>query len=325
MNKWDKKFIIMLIALGIIAFFIGPIRFLFVDTTQLQAESLDRAGSLVRLLAASNQEAFSQEQEVLYTTDAVRGELGVEEAFITDNQGMVLAPAEYFGMQAQKIKDFRNFYLEKAGDNLRAYDLGKNHYFLTYPIFNSLETYRGIQEIKKGVAYISYNTSASLNRVHVRYLEAIRFLVLMILCLWGLFYLQKRWTLSYVDEATKNAVKESEKNETTAPESHNLTANFWEKLEQLGLGTYLVLDDKRAIVSHQGAVEKKLKCSLEKGGHLLECLSDSPYFQDMLDAVVALGKEPTNYDATSTDGALKIKGTSVEGEGARAYYLIALD
>jgi hypothetical protein len=325
MNKWDKKFIIVLVAVGVIAFLIGPVRFLFVDTTQLQAESLDRAGSLVRLLAASNQEAFSQGQEVLYSTDAVRGELGVDEAFITDNQGMVLAPAEYFGMPAQKIAGFRNFYLEKAGDNIRAYDLGKHHYFLTYPIFNSLETYKGIQEIKKGVAFISYNTSASLNRVHTRYLEAIRFAILMILCLWGLFYLEKRWTVSYIDEATKNALQENEPVHTTTPESNNLTTNFWDKLEKLGLGTYLVLDDNRAIVSHQGAAEQKLKCELKKGGHLLEYLSDSPYFQDMLDAVVALGKEPASYDATSTDGALKIKATAIEGEGNRPYYLIALN
>lgn len=342
--EWNVKLLYLLGLTGIIILFIGPLNFIFRSSLQLQTESLDRGRTLVRLLAASNQEAFSENQEVLYSTEAVRGEVGVVGAFISDASGMILAPADNFGGQVQKTKDFDERYLTQSSDSLKVYDAGGGVFFLTYPILNSEETYKGLEDIKKGIAYIKYDTNFSLNRLESKTVAVMKFIILTILCGWGFYFLQKRWTLYPMLKAT-NALKEGEllrevtkirfteldnllsqikihlqKKPAEASRDNNKTVDFWKQLQPLTIGDFLVLNSNKVLLLKQGSIGKVLETSLTNGEHILEGMGKSPHLNDLMQLILDIENKKDTAKVELKNG-YSLKGIQVK-EKMENYFVI---
>lgn len=350
--EWNMKILLLLGAIGLIVFILGPIHYMFGDTVKLQTESLDRGRTLVKLLAASNQEAFSENQEVLYSTDVVKSEAGVVGAYISDADGMILSPVDFFGRPISDLKNLNSVYLEKSGDDLRVYNLKDGVYFLTYPIFNTEETYKGINKIKKGVAYLRYDTKASLNSGGYRYFGIIKFVLFMFLVMWGAYYLLKRWTLLPISKATelceegnanglteniagikfsevaglaKAALKISgQKNISFATQNKTVTgAEILSRIQSFSANDYIVLDSQKMIVSVQGDVEKKFGCTLKAGDHILDSMSDYPHIEELMNIIV----EAERDGKTSRQVSLKdyvLKGSFIE-EGNDNFFVISAE
>ncbi|MFH1653384.1 MAG: hypothetical protein ABIE74_04935 [Pseudomonadota bacterium] len=344
---WNKKILIILIGAISILYLLGPVHLLFRDITQLEAESLDRGKTLVRLLAASNQEAFGQDQEVLFSVDSAKGEVGVEEIFVTDNEGMILSPVELFGQQIQSRPRMDKVFSASA-DKLKAFDIGGGEYYLTYPIFNSEETFKGITEIRKGLAIIKYDARGSLNRAGFQVVEVIKLFIISVLMVWGLYYLLRRWTifpLSYAlhsfDESGKlnlsgkmkfaefellvDKINASKPILPDSPQSNQtdlrkVNDGFWEMLKELNMGDFLIVDTQKRVVATSGNINGKLGARVESGRHLLEGLGDSPFMKDILDLIVVMENKAEPREVNLKDGT-KLRAQTLK-LNSHPYYMV---
>ncbi len=341
--EWKTKVLALIVAFAALMFIVGPVQFLFRDTVQLQAESLDRGRALVRLLAASNQEAFSQNQEVLYSTDAVRGEVGVLDAYVTDADGAIVSPAEYFGKRASDIEELSGASGTTLGADIAVRNRGGGSYILEYPIRVMTETYKGLKAVTKGRAFVLFDARSGLNRMGYQFLEAIKFSLLLVLVAWGAFALLKRWTLTPIRYAAEGVPEHEdgiaagghitfselkpllESKGRDAPKARRKTmkqpataaAGLRERLSSLVQEPMIILNGKKEIAMTQAAMQKLLGCTLAEGEHLLEALSESPYFGDVMQLVVDVEEGNKDCSRRSADGSLAFSGTSVVSEGER--------
>lgn len=318
-GTWEKKMLTLLIALGVFVLFAGPISLLSRDSLQLQTESLDRGRALVKLLAASNQQAFIQEQEVLYSIDSVKSEAGVRGAYVADDDGIIVSPVNLFGKEVGDVKNFKQVYFTGSGNELKVYEIGSGKYFLTYPIFVSEESAKGIENVKKGVACLHYDARASLNRVSHRIIEILRFMILLSFAMWGVFILLKRWTLLPILKAGEIVQAPLTKEAAVQGKGYDLK-KVWEKLGSVNAGDFVVLDSKKNLIEALGSVDQALKCSLSRGQHLLEALNDSPYLKDVLNLLVQIDRDKESAAELKLPNGVTLKAVYLDMD--EGYYIL---
>src|SRR3989338_7884718 len=102
---WSERVIVLIGVAGLLLFIFGPYSLLYRKTHLISYEAHKRGEALVHLLAAGNQAAFAANESVLYSVDAVSRERGVNDAVVTDLEGIILSPLERFGKTLDKVKN----------------------------------------------------------------------------------------------------------------------------------------------------------------------------------------------------------------------------
>ena len=347
---WTTKVWGILTLFAVLFYLAGPVHFVFRDAVQIQAEALDRGKTLVRLLAAANEEAFSRDQEVLFSTDAVRHEVGVRKALVVDTAGVIVAPSDSFGTKLTEIEGFERESPSGARAEVTVRDTGSGVYLLTYPITVMSETDGGIQAVAKGTAYISFDARSSLNRVGYQFVEAIKYGLLLALAAWGVYLLLSRWTL-----VPMRAAVERIHSPHAAPKAHTAPMTFAEldplvalaevavvdsaatagahrddlslvgsALERRASDDVIVLDARGRIALCLGNATARLGARCAPGTHIVEALMGTPYLREMTALALTTEGGETVRTIQSEDECLTLTAEHLEADGAVRYTIVTL-
>jgi hypothetical protein len=335
---WRVKLIAVLGLAFLVLFLAGPVGIASHFSERLRAESLERGMALVEMLAATNAQAFKDQQDVLFSTASVSAQAGVQGAYVSDADGMIVAPVELYGKRVDAIAGMNASLHERAGEGLRVYRMKGGDYVLTYPVVNYVEQAGGFDRLVNGVAYLRYDADAY--GWWYAPAEVLKFVVIAILVGWGCYVLLRRWTLwplkqlaeqgagdagnslqatgirfDEVDRLCEARVGAEPHARGTTAGVHTDGASMWHQLESLGIGDYLVLDAHKRIVSVSGVLEKTLKCSFERGTHLLD--HSGAAMDALMKLVVAMDAAPGAAVETEVDRSMVLVGAYIEnGDGA---------
>jgi hypothetical protein len=105
--NWDRQVVLCVGASVLAAVLIGPFASFYSTRAMMEEEAVSRGRAIAKELAAANAAAIASGRDTLFNVEQVLGERGVKEAFVTDANGLVLAPAFRFHEDARKEASVR--------------------------------------------------------------------------------------------------------------------------------------------------------------------------------------------------------------------------
>jgi len=311
---WKGKMIVLISAAALFVFLIAPYSLLFRESGTLIAESEKRGQSLIQLLANSNQVAFSEDMSVFYSTTSVIHELGVKDAWITDTEGNILAPAERFGKSMTKNK------IKGSSQGCTRWNLGLDYEFAC-PIFKWVEKDAGFQKQIVGYAYMDYTVAASLNFLTHRGFQIFKYITWFLACFgvlaYGLIMLIKKPLLDFKFELRAfargskkdfippknfpeltdlaNEIREViQSQKSVMPQStHTGTTNWRNILTSLHpfLAKNVLYIDGEKNVSY-ASPELTSRFQITEGSHLIRALQNFTGYDDLMDFLSRVMESP---------------------------------
>lgn len=341
---WRTKLVATIVASFGLLFLLGPLGLTSQFSEQLRSESLERGMALVELLAASNAAAFKDQQDVLFSTSSVNGQSGVKAAYLSDADGMIVAPVDLYGRRVDAVLGLSTNIHERAGEGLRVYRVKGGEYLLTHPVVNYAEEKGAFERLVNGVAYVRFDADA----VGWWYapVQTLKFLVIAVLIGWGWYALLRRWTLKpmqqlaeqsgsnllnatalsasgirfdEVDSLCASRLKEEQGGTAAgAYADAKESAPLWQLFLQLGIADALVLDADKRIASVHGRMQNALKCDFEQGTHLLDHTAGGAGMDALMKLLVEMDTHPGVVRETDLDRSNTLVGTYV-GDGGGVY------
>lgn len=342
MLEWKNRVWTIIIAIAVLLFFLGPYSLLFHESNTLLAESEKRGYTLAQLLAASNQNAMSQDKTVLYSINSVQQELGVKNAWITDTSGMILSPVERFGKTLSKNEIFSS----PSGCEKRqqGYD-----YTFVCPITKWLETESGFQTQVMGYAYLVYSSQDSLNFLSNRSVELFKYFIWFSLFFLSLGYViikitqidltNVKFDLRSVNRgATTNfaipenfsdlqelalEIQELQKNQSSPGiqgASHVSSETLFSQFENILNEPFLIIDPYKAVAYTSNKTKNLYEIS--ENTHILRAFQKTKINDSLLKAFSNFIDSNENSTTQKIDGEKEIQLSRFSSDGSEHFIVI---
>lgn len=338
--EWNERVAILIGICALAIFVIGPYALLYRNTKTILLESEKRGETLTRLLAASNQAAFTQKLEVLYSTSAVKHQLGVLDAMVMDPSGTILAPVERFGRTFKKIAS-------QVNPQSCTRSVSDSHYEFICPIFKWVETESGFIKKTMGYAYLDYTSDDSLNIAGSRAFQIIKyiivFLIFFALLAYAIISLTRKALLDFkfnirahtrgttphlthpkhfkelnsIAEEIEEYGKHSPHHQPTQEKSQTSFMEILQKIKLFSLQEMLVLSSDKQLVYVTDSLKETLKLKAEQ--HILRAVQDSPYGDRLLDFFSRLVDSSEEVSDFTLDGVGAFRGMKMSIDGQNHY------
>lgn len=341
---WSERIIVLIGTAGLLLFILGPYSLLYRKTNLISYEAVKRGEALVHLLAASNQAAFTSHESVLYSVDSVARELGVNDAVVTDLDGVILSPLERFGQTLDKVKK------DISTNGLTTHRDGLNYEFF-YPIFKWVEKDQGFVKEPVGMAYLDYSAHESLDMMGSRAFHVFYLLVIFATVLGVVGYLIVEITNKPLQDLRYNILAFHRGGTDTLPLPEHFKAlrdlteemvsalkvrgsdnpspsalgtdesSLIEMVRQTALASQkeaLLIDADKKLIFASDRIQEETKVEIDQ--HILRAVKSSPYVNELIDFFSKLFEESSKGILT-LPGVGEMRGMVLKLWG-KDYYLV---